>query len=1341
MLALCLACAISVTGIRAQSNTEYSFRQQSVADGQSYGETGGTGTGDPVPVLSMDCLAANGYGQWTLSSSAGQGTNGATTYPAGWYLLANGLYTPSTHYDAAAHDPTLLTNHPECIPPGVVQNAALAGGAVPTEPKATTNLDGAASYVWPAAARTTFVVQGFRAPDVDLSFSFLSNPNPPMNIIASTIHAYPAVSTEQPVGTFHNVVSAAPYQDEFDVACDAAYLYVTWCSTTNLSPGIVGSEIWATVVDLNTMAVQPGFPMSLGQGERPTIACDPRNNRTGTTPSFEVAYLTGQTLPSGIIVKKWNGTSMTTIPLATQYIPPGCPPAVPYNFVTHARILVSSVFAGGAVQATTDAVYAIVNYVEPHDPVTRGKGTGTLATPSGLGLVEYQQVLPGVAANYVDGMLVTPELPVQPDIWVVAPQGWPILDHPIVALSNPYDEQDYPGAPFNQFHCLYQYDESARTSSLPLLIVRGDDNGSCGTTDERMVMDQVYPVPTPAQVLPDNPVSYCAAVNQMGIHVHWRTSSGLHYYSRDTSRAFDEDIDENTLVTDICTLRSGTSHGGTAGAKILENKTMAVWTDPNYGFSLTNPNYGLYQPRTYGTSTAPVNIDPHVGMLNFVDENVALCVGQPLGQYVPGTAANLTNMPYFYFNFLGSNRGSTQSVIVNGTWNYYGLVEVHDPTTLAPTLIGTPFTNGTLNWDNWVFPGLPVTNVPCETGGGNIQIGTSWQDVEGTVTDVPGTLIVHGGANFVCGEWTQFSITPDGNEFAGNIDVLYGGDVFPINNASFNTYDTTGTMTLDGQTVLKRNARIASTDTSTWWNAGGCLRGHIPYFLGASPQINQQAVDVIMRVGEVWDAGDHSGTTAFDAENFDFYNTSAYYPGGKSEIRIGESDPDYSAPDIADGGDVTFNGGDADAIEIHMVDPDPKVVDGTHFNAVNYTVENMTFNDLRGYVILLESDQLPQYYDFYGHILISNNTFGGWSDHVGAPLYPNLEDFPVYGIYARNFNSEAYYAEGYGAFSQLGPIDIEGNQFTSSNYTTIGTAGNPVDDDDAAVSAIVLENTTANVESNKITDGGYNVGINIWPTALSGLVVDSYSLLCTNDIENLQLVPPYYTSPLACGIKSSYGWGYIKSNTLKNDDIGYWGTLSDNPHPIFNSITSYTHFGVDAKGGSVIDMTGVHGGGNDYAAYDTVKGPSADIAAGYPWLLNIEDGSSNILVGSLGGYSNWAHNNFVSTATGSSPTIFGANATVNLGNIDYNFWGTGVDPANGGSGTFTCTNCSWATGKRMRRRAVLIPLHILPIPQIHSQVGNQHPTFHVVLVGAGDKPQSGRTLSLLMIISIRRNLA
>ncbi|HET6402942.1 MAG TPA: T9SS type A sorting domain-containing protein [Candidatus Kapabacteria bacterium] len=786
MLALILSCALGVTQAHAQSNTEYSFRQQSVADGQGFNSNG-----DPVPVLTMDCLAANGYGQWTLSSQAGQGGDGsgATSYPVGWYLLANGLYAPSTHFSASD-----LSHFPECIPPGVVQNGTMAGGVTVAETKATANLDGAENFVWPDQAGGTlhqdFIVQGFRSSNVDLSLSFLSNPVPPMDLIPpppsppappgtlAIANSYPMVSTLSG-GVFHNIVAsgttqAPTFPDEFDVCSDASYLYITWCSTTNLSHGILGSEVWATVVDINTFVVQAGFPMSLGQGERPTVACDPRDNRGVATPWFEVAYLTGHTSPSSIKRAFWNGMSLSVITLANQFIPPTCGLPWGYTYVTHARMLVSSVNG----EPATDAVYAIVD--QDVHAAHKAKGAITAGSPQTTTLIEYTPVLPGTSANFVDGIYIAPELPVPASTGTYP--GWPIVDKPIVAISNPYDEQDYPGVPFNQFHCLYQCNQSD-IGRLPMMIVQGDDNGSCTTTDERLVMNQVFPVPPTAALLPDDPATYCAAVNQMGIHVHWRTIEGVHFYSRDLNRTFDEDIDENTLVTDQCTVSDGSGHGGSVGSATVWvdnnswNRQISVWTDPNYGPPSLDGTSGLYSPRLLGTHTEPV------GRLQFVGDNVLLSVQGDLigGEIATLSHATLAVMPFFYFDFLGSGQGVKCGS--GSTFDYYGLYATHDGTG-TQTAISTPFTDGTGDG----------------VGGGTI-------DLEGS-SEFPSFLNVHGGADFFTG--------PSGNLTSniGTINVDFESAVYPVTSGTANP-SATGHMTLQGFTSLNASTITGAFPSET----------------------------------------------------------------------------------------------------------------------------------------------------------------------------------------------------------------------------------------------------------------------------------------------------------------------------------------------------------------------------------------------------------------------------------------------------------------------------------------------------------------------------------------------
>src|SRR5437879_2060646 len=79
-----------------QTNGEYHIEQYQVPFGSHFS------TSDPTTDLTMECLAANGYGQWTSTSSPGSlGINSQTSWVinhstnynmgAGWYLVGNML--------------------------------------------------------------------------------------------------------------------------------------------------------------------------------------------------------------------------------------------------------------------------------------------------------------------------------------------------------------------------------------------------------------------------------------------------------------------------------------------------------------------------------------------------------------------------------------------------------------------------------------------------------------------------------------------------------------------------------------------------------------------------------------------------------------------------------------------------------------------------------------------------------------------------------------------------------------------------------------------------------------------------------------------------------------------------------------------------------------------------------------------------------------------------------------------------------------------------------------------------------------------------------------------------
>ncbi len=1213
VIALCLACALATTGV-AQTNSEYNFRLQGTADGEAFGYNG-----DPTPILTMDCLAANGYGQWTLSSLPGSGTaegmpSGADFYPQGWYLLANALYPPSTKFDPDA--PVL---HPGCIPPGVVQSGQLAGfppgTPPPSEPEATANLEGAVTFVWPDATRQTFDAQGFRASNVNLSLSFLANPAPPMNnIVAPAIP--PIVSTTIPTGTpAHNVLGVggveAPlsYHDEFDVASDAAFLYITWCSTTNMSPGATVSEIWVEVLDINTLAVVLGpIPASvdgggaLASGMRPTIACDPRNNRTGTiAPKFEEAFIApvsgsymhfGGRFGGQLVWEDFDG-GFIPHPISTLVLNPAgsMDPDLGYLAAWHARAAVSSV-RNGAWHA---ACYAIVDN-EPE-------------------LILYNADdpnIPPTKAAYVDGMQVAPPLGSPLPVPTLPQIGWPVKDAPIVALANPYDNQnvstdvppDWRG--YDQFHCLYQSDISLNPTNppgvnYPLIIVRTSDNGDAnpaqpnphtGTPvpDTRLVLNGLYASGPPHDypgTLWGDPDRYCAAVNQMGIHVHWRfqlDGSTIHYYDRDMNRAFDEPIDENTLVTDQCAVTdgsaTGTNHGGTVGATISDGLKLSVWTDPNYGPPSLDGTSGLYTPMTLSF------LNPLVGTLNFAGENVKLTVGDGMS-----TGSTLTVVPFFYFNFPGIGQGVT--VNANSEFNYFGLNATHDDLgDLSGTPpIATPFTDGTADG----------------TGAGEI-------DLEGTIQPPgnpwPAHLIVNGGSDFFVGAGGKLVSN------YGEIKVPFEPPIYP---APFVGYAAaTGHLTLFGQTAL----------------TNGSVLGYIPGGVLFVP-----SRQLIMTVDHGYNS---SGTSdpQFIATSVSFANMDNT---GTSELLFGHANRLNSDPGFEYS---KFDGCDFSAMEIHAIDPP--------FNSGNPLVDivdHCAFQNIRNKCIYIQNDQDPEEAQ-YGAVTIDANTFGSFASDADQDNVSDDGRAVPFGIYFKNLDANASTDN----FTFVEPV-ISNNSFTYSgdNYKDQINFNEYVEQNYRGVgsSAIGLENTTASVTGNTIKDRGYCAGIGMRYTTPPGYdyFPRTYSVICSNTVSGMK--DSYQEDPVAWdeyGINTSYSLGIISKNTITDNDFGIECYFWNDEYFLYNTVTDNLETQFEVNENSFAHLSG----------YPAQSG-AFNTFSGYPQITGELDGSDEqgTIMSALGSYYNetvidmeLGHNNITYTSeptnSGINPFLFWTNG-INLG--------------------------------------------------------------------------------------------
>lgn len=514
MICTLVLVALSIGIARGQSDPahEYNFRQQSVTDGQAYNNNG-----DPVPILTMDCLAANGYGQWTLSSILNTGIWAPINGPAQpeWDLLANGLYAPSMRFD-----PNDKIKHPGCIPPGLVQQGPITDG-IPQHAKNVANLTGWVAYVWPDPGNPSlFQIREFGPSDVDISLGILANPTPPMNIVINPMQSYTAS-----LGTLAIDNSEMYWNDEFDLAINASNLFIT-CKTSLGFIAVIVVPLGHSSTAIPAMAPAPA--------ERPTIACDIR----ATDDNYSLEWLTGHQLPTDdIILASGNTTAIgPLVPLGVpqlKHVASPCPG--PWSFPLHARVLQSS----GTDRDPNVAVYALVH------------SAGTI-------LVLFDpQYAPSAADVVDDGNCPALARPMP------APAGATtcgIVDAPIVAFADPYDNQATGTLWDHMFHCLYQLNYQTPGGPVrPIVIVRGQANGYWpNSLDTRLVLNQggglllANPIAHPNSL---SPQPYVAAINQMGIHVHWHAYDNngniVHYYSRDMNRTFDENIEENTGLASI----------------------------------------------------------------------------------------------------------------------------------------------------------------------------------------------------------------------------------------------------------------------------------------------------------------------------------------------------------------------------------------------------------------------------------------------------------------------------------------------------------------------------------------------------------------------------------------------------------------------------------------------------------------------------------------------------------------------------------------------------------------------------------------------------------------------
>ncbi|HET9137025.1 MAG TPA: hypothetical protein VFO76_10335, partial [Candidatus Kapabacteria bacterium] len=935
------------------SNSEYgqiAIKQYKVSDGDQYSTT------DPTVNMTMDCLAANGYGQWTVSTNLGSkvtitghdwlfspnqgiinagqwwaptgggvgvGPNGA---PA-WLLLGNLIAKPSEQF--VTSDAT----HPGCQPPGVVSGGAFNDIVLTTFPTSTckvaANLAGSVRYVGVdfAGTRQSFFVEGLNDErgatgglsgdqqiHIELNDGTNTLPNPPIarQIVKNPIYTYTSPSTASGT-TIDN--SEADFRDEFDIAIDKKWLYITWRTTAG--------GIWVTAVQLSNGSVASSFPINIGSGIRPTIACDVRNNPTD--PRFHVAFIDGT---NSVNIDEFTGTTLVsghTEVLVKKFIDPFIinfftgPLERTYTAASHARVVVSSTPTGTAVAR----VYVL-------DDVTSTLAHDFILYPITWNVANDKGKYIEGAFNQNPSSLNQPSLPspmVNATDIVLGVQ-----DKHIVAFANPYDNSS--SGTYNQFHTVFQPSYQRITSVFnPLILVRGFDNGfpNASNTDTRLLLTQ-----DGSGLMTSTTSKWVAAVNQMGIHIHWRDGSE-HYYIRDT-RAFDEDIEEHTLVTNSCIIADGSGHGGSSGGALLKNGVkLTIWSDPNYGAknggSTTSGMYWQFPDHIYidGTYLSQENI----GTIKYNSTGLDLTVGNSSGT----EPASLFTMPVCNIAKLGSAGSIT--INPNSVWEYYG-------TSVAPVYGDW----SSLNWD--------YSNMTVNLNGPSTGPTTP-------------NLKIHEGATF----WECSSL----NAEHARIDILFGNNINPINITANTSSQVSGLLRIRNTAILENSQVNSFLPYSTW--------------VDPAPTPPSNWTNVVMYISGLGSGNPsiytlHSKNT--DYTNFASTSAMSSSGGGVPYIFYEGYPADGGVPDK-----VEFEGGNFTRICFHAFNP----------GSGGLEIKTMHLKDLDGYPIRIRQGltSLPTF--GYKNILVSGNIFENILNHGSSGTHFD----PLFGIVLQNFNQSGKEAE------------------------------------------------------------------------------------------------------------------------------------------------------------------------------------------------------------------------------------------------------------------------------------------------------------------------------------------
>ncbi len=1257
MLALVLACSMSAAGLRAQ--VAYNFQHpDEVAVPFHYYTT-------PVgwDVLTMDCLAANGYGQWTSSSST-TNANGAPSC----FLLANKLqHMPNDSGNPIWDDAQT----------GVLASKKFTFIGTDSYPTAdaiknAANLQGNVRWVWLNNARNAFYIEGFDpgSRGIDISFSSLNAPTSDPSIVKASN----ALGSTYPLTTGHTVVSSSAEGsplDRFDIAMDASYTYIVWEEATT-SHGVLSYSIWAMVVKLSdgSIALAPTRVDPLGGlgGVRPTIAVDVRNS--GSITPFDIVYI-DPGIPNNFGNVWWtqyNGTGFNP-PLIIPHTY-GVNGGGNWEAPLHARILVASEASQTPSTLNQRAVYIIAG-----TSCLRG---GTRCKQH-LFLDYIYSGSPFTPCEYCDGLFNNTRPPGCP-VRSASPHDpsqlyfFQVIDNPIIAFANPYEGYNS-NAPLNdavdftEFHCLYQllrsgYDigeYGTPAANSPLMIIPGS-NVASGYCVNGNGPGAFYDDPG------TNPIgfaAYCGAVNQMGIHVHWTDGNGDHYYRRDI-REFDQDIEENTLLTDSCDVGNSRSQVGTSSPTVHSNLYFTLYADPNNSVC-----EALVNASPYHAEITDLNFEDgatlNIGSSSYSKADFVI-VGSPyntsnwgLEPGNPSVSSNSWTVTFGPDNSLDDYDYGSPSFYGNGQFTLTGSGETMDWTTRRDSL-SSEYVSHIAHPAKWTFYGsgqitlndLDNTDfvlLPQDQGDNiNIAATDGIFDFRGLFTSETigqetynhvssGYLTTYGNGSYTnC----QFLTDPASSGEIGDYCMAVCG------NGTWDGTHGTGDGNYDYSINHDENPSPEChtvTFTNCYFTTGLNLGGTAYYGTGSQELMSPPIVDV---EGGLFDG----------IETPYYYDLTGRDPGVLLYSGLGivsgvsNASVNQVPLPVAPWWPITVNGATfrnmlGNGILIDLANNAATVLEPDGLKHQLYGI-NITWNDFENYVN----------YNFFEYSVIIDLFYGpaGITLANAPDLLAGTNPSPEENAIRWDIFVQGNYFES----GSEDIFDVQTNSYVPAGSETPGFIP----------AAIHFINATGTIEENEITPNwtGRDVGSKyqngIWNESSTAYISPNmtWSYICSNIVSGAALGPVANVTVPSAGLTTDYYFGYSKLNNFSYNNFGQFSGSYDNGH-IDGATYNNNAYGYEGISNSVTDLTGIHHPTDhslDEVGGNTITG------GGLPILLNGDingNESATVYLGKAPIPLPWPSTspygfNDIET-TGGGIDIQAEYPNLNLGDISNNYWGGG----------------------------------------------------------------------------------